>query len=183
MTRAELDRRRLALIRGGGASRFLRVGTGYLIGPRLVLTARHVVEASKGTPWAQIDVRVGHPHDADVHRCLASVRWTDPEERDVALLLLDNEVDMPGTIRRPASRPCSPASGCRGRTPSWSGGCSRVATSFSTAASFGTNATCGTPCASTNTSTTSTGPIKLWAKQRRCVPPLIRSRIRRRSST
>ncbi|GGS84055.1 trypsin-like serine protease [Nonomuraea spiralis] len=94
-----MDRRRLALIRGGDATRFLRVGTGYLIGRRLVLTARHVVEASKGTPWAQIVVRVGHPHDADVHRCLASVRWTDPEERDVALLLLDNEVDVPGTIR------------------------------------------------------------------------------------
>ncbi|MGW2052318.1 trypsin-like serine protease [Streptomyces sp. NPDC001840] len=99
MTRAELDRRRLALIRGGDADGFLRVGTGYLIGRRLVLTARHVVEKSRGMPWAQIDVRVGHPQDADVHRCPASVRWTDPEGRDVALLLLDDEVDVPGSVR------------------------------------------------------------------------------------
>ncbi len=50
-------------------------------------------------PWAQIDVRVGHPRDADVHRCMASVRWTAPEGRDVALLLLDDEVDVPGMVR------------------------------------------------------------------------------------
>ncbi|MEG3628298.1 serine protease [Streptomyces poriticola] len=94
-----MDRRRLALIRGGDAAGVLRIGTGYLIGPRLVLTARHVVEESKGTPWAQINVRVGHPQDPDVHRCRASVRWTDPEKRDVALLLLDDEVEVPGTVR------------------------------------------------------------------------------------
>ncbi|MFE2738680.1 tetratricopeptide repeat protein [Streptomyces sp. NPDC059349] len=94
-----MDRRRLALIRSGDADGFRRVGTGYLIGPRLVLTTRHVVEESKGIPWAQIDVRVGHPQDPDVHRCMASVRWTNPEERDVALLLLDDEVVVPGMVR------------------------------------------------------------------------------------
>ncbi|MBJ6622139.1 hypothetical protein [Streptomyces sp. DHE17-7] len=40
-----MDRRRLALIRSGrtGEGR-LTVGSGYLIAPRLVLTARHVLE-------------------------------------------------------------------------------------------------------------------------------------------
>ncbi|CCK26489.1 hypothetical protein BN159_2110 [Streptomyces davaonensis JCM 4913] len=51
-------------------------------------------------PWAKIDVRVGHPRDhPDVHVRLAAVRWTDPEERDVALLLLDDAVHVPGTVR------------------------------------------------------------------------------------
>ncbi|MFF9128379.1 aKG-HExxH-type peptide beta-hydroxylase [Streptomyces sp. NPDC014889] len=94
-----MDRRRLVLIRVGDAAEFRRLGTGYLIGRRLVLTARHVVEESKGMPWAQIRVRVGHPQDTEVHRCPASVCWTDPEEHDVALLLLDDEVDVPGRVR------------------------------------------------------------------------------------
>lgn len=94
-----MDHRRLALIRGGDADGFLRVGTGYLIAPRLVLTARHVVEESRGVPWPRIDVRVGHPRESEVHHCLASVRWTHPEDRDVALLLLDDVIEVPGTVR------------------------------------------------------------------------------------
>jgi HEXXH motif-containing protein len=92
-----VDRRRLALVRGGDAFGFLRVGTGYLIGHRLVLTARHVVEKNRDTAWARIDVRVGHPQDADVRRRSASVCWTHPEG-DVALLLLDDAVDVRGTV-------------------------------------------------------------------------------------
>ncbi|MEV4013122.1 NACHT domain-containing protein [Nonomuraea angiospora] len=94
-----MDRRRLSLVRAGGADGFRRVGTGYLIGRRLVLTARHVIEESRGAPWPKIDVRVGHPQDAGVRRCWASVCWTAPEERDVALLLLDGEVDVAGMVR------------------------------------------------------------------------------------
>lgn len=49
-------------------------------------------------PWAKIDVRVGHPRDHhDVHRW-ASVRWTHPEQHDVAVLLLDHEVDAPEVL-------------------------------------------------------------------------------------
>ncbi|MEV0830129.1 hypothetical protein [Nonomuraea rubra] len=53
--------------------------------------------------------------------------------------------------------------------------CNRAATSFSTAASSGTNATFGTPYASMNCSMTGTEPIKLWPKPPRCVRSRSRS--------
>ncbi|MEV4354209.1 hypothetical protein [Nonomuraea sp. NPDC049625] len=62
-----------------------------------------------------------------------------------------------------------------------SGGCNRVAVSFSIAACCGSNATCGTPCASTNGSTTGTEPIKPWPRRPRCVPSRIRSSIQSES--
>ncbi|MEV5952572.1 trypsin-like peptidase domain-containing protein [Streptomyces sp. NPDC051987] len=93
-----MDRRRLALIRGGEEGEFRRIGSGYLVAPRLVLTARHVVEKGPGRSWPRIDVRVGHPQDG-TRRCAARVCWTHPDGRDVALLLLDDSVDVPGEVR------------------------------------------------------------------------------------
>ncbi|MGW4908658.1 trypsin-like peptidase domain-containing protein [Streptomyces sp. NPDC004270] len=93
-----MDRRRLTLVRGGEDTGFRRIGSGYLIAPRLVLTARHVVEEHPGAAWPRIDVRVGHPQD-DTRRCAAQVCWTHPDGRDVALLLLDESVEAPGAVR------------------------------------------------------------------------------------
>ncbi|MFE5797388.1 hypothetical protein ACFQ8C_33075 [Streptomyces sp. NPDC056503] len=75
-------------------------GSGYLIGPRLVLTALHVVHddgirAEGATVW------VGHPRtDTGVHQRTATVIWpaTDagpdsPDVPDVALLYLDSAAD------------------------------------------------------------------------------------------
>ncbi|WP_369223463.1 trypsin-like peptidase domain-containing protein [Streptomyces sp. R39] len=93
-----MDRRRLALVRGGEEGEFRRIGSGYLVAPRLVLTARHVAEKGHGRSWPRIDVRVGHPQDG-TRRCAARVCWTHPDRRDVALLLLDDLIDVPGEVR------------------------------------------------------------------------------------
>ncbi|MGW7424513.1 trypsin-like peptidase domain-containing protein [Streptomyces sp. NPDC054813] len=93
-----MDRRRLTLVRAGADAGFRRIGSGYLIAPRLVLTARHVVEEHPGAAWPRIDVRVGHPQD-DTLRRAAQVCWTHPDGRDVALLLLDESVEAPGAVR------------------------------------------------------------------------------------
>ncbi|MEU2620511.1 trypsin-like peptidase domain-containing protein [Streptomyces sp. NPDC007157] len=93
-----MDRRRLTLVRAGADTGYRRIGSGYLIAPRLVLTARHVVEEHPGAAWPRIDVRVGHPQD-DTRRCAAQVCWTHPDGRDVALLLLDESVEAPGAVR------------------------------------------------------------------------------------
>ncbi|MFI6139558.1 FxSxx-COOH system tetratricopeptide repeat protein [Streptomyces griseus] len=76
-------------------------GTGYLIGPGLVLTALHVVHP--GRRWAEgVRAHVGHPAFGDVVRRRAEVRWPDPRlgnppegALDVALLTLD--VPVPDT--------------------------------------------------------------------------------------
>ncbi|MFE5795144.1 tetratricopeptide repeat protein [Streptomyces sp. NPDC056503] len=75
-------------------------GSGYLIGPRLVLTALHVVHddgirAEGATVW------VGHPRtEAGLHQRTATVVWpaadADPDNPgvpDVALLRLDQDAD------------------------------------------------------------------------------------------
>ncbi|MFE5798086.1 tetratricopeptide repeat protein, partial [Streptomyces sp. NPDC056503] len=75
-------------------------GSGYLIGPRLVLTALHVVHDS-GIRAEGATVWVGHPRtEAGVHQRTATVIWpaTDagPDSAgvpDVALLLLDEDAD------------------------------------------------------------------------------------------
>ncbi|MDX3088247.1 MULTISPECIES: trypsin-like serine peptidase [Streptomyces] len=87
-------------------------GSGYLIGPRLVLTALHVVHddgvrASGATVW------VGHPRaDSGLRKRTATVIWPapdlDPDSAgvpDVALLLLDQDADEGHTTAVPWGRP------------------------------------------------------------------------------
>ncbi|MFE0722579.1 trypsin-like peptidase domain-containing protein [Streptomyces rochei] len=96
-----MDRRRLALIRSGGTGGGrLTVGSGYLIAPRLVLTARHVLEdRHTGMPWPVVTVRVGHHLDGEMTRVDAELLWTHPDGLDVALLRIDREIDPPGSVR------------------------------------------------------------------------------------
>ncbi|WP_435191616.1 tetratricopeptide repeat protein [Streptomyces sp. bgisy126] len=75
-------------------------GSGYLIGPRLVLTALHVVH-DDGVRATGATVWVGHPRaDTGVHKRSATVLWpghdADPDTPgvpDVALLRLDQDAD------------------------------------------------------------------------------------------
>ncbi|MEU2133802.1 trypsin-like peptidase domain-containing protein [Streptomyces sp. NPDC018352] len=101
-----MDPRRLALIRSGGiGGGRLTVGSGYLIAPRLVLTARHVlVDRATERFWPKIAVRVGHDYDGETTRAAAELLWEHPDGHDVALLLLDREIDLPDAVRwgRPA---------------------------------------------------------------------------------
>lgn len=91
-----MDPRRLALIRGGTAQERRSVGSGYLIAPRLVLTARHVIEdRDTRAEWPQIQIRVGHPGEGSSVRTKASVLWRHPQDLDVALLLTDDPVEVP----------------------------------------------------------------------------------------
>lgn len=86
-----MDRRRLADVRAGSLGRPQIGGTGYLIGLRLVLTARHVVVGEHGKPWPRVQVRLGHPGDGPVQRHSAKVVWQHPDPaRDVALLQIDS---------------------------------------------------------------------------------------------
>ncbi|MFE0651954.1 trypsin-like serine peptidase [Streptomyces sp. NPDC059534] len=73
-------------------------GSGYLVGPRLVLTALHVV-SHDGGPVGRILVRVGHPRfGAGLVERSAQICWPDPVPQsgatalDVALLWLDEPV-------------------------------------------------------------------------------------------
>ncbi|NUV59137.1 trypsin-like peptidase domain-containing protein [Streptomyces sp. CAI-85] len=93
-----MDPRRLTDVRAGDDEKRHIVGSGYLIAPRLVLTARHVVskEGEDGTweRWERIEVRVGHPGApyGGVTRCGAAVAWV-AASLDVAVLELDKEVE------------------------------------------------------------------------------------------
>ncbi|MET8601874.1 trypsin-like serine protease [Streptomyces althioticus] len=108
--RATVDAQRTAYIKPdqpvGGS------GSGYLIGPRLVLTALHVVHddgvrASGATVW------VGHPRaDSELRKRTATVIWPAPDlgpdsagVPDVALLLLDQDADEGHTTAVPWGRP------------------------------------------------------------------------------
>ncbi|MFB7122978.1 trypsin-like peptidase domain-containing protein [Kitasatospora sp. NPDC056273] len=105
-----MDPRRLALIRSGTTKDRKSTGSGYLIGPRLVLTARHVVmQEDAETPWPEIQVRVGHPGEGEdaVRSAEVDEVWPHPDGLDVALLLLSSDVVVPGqTVRwgRPVGR-------------------------------------------------------------------------------
>ncbi len=90
-----MDRRRLADVRAGTAGRPESGGTGYLIGPHLVLTARHVV-IDKGTgPWPRIEVFLGHPSDGPQWCVRAEIVWEHPVH-DVALLQLVEKTAIDG---------------------------------------------------------------------------------------
>jgi hypothetical protein len=95
-----VDERRVADIRCGVADLSHTFGSGYLVAPRLVLTARHVVirAATAGGVWPRVEVRIGHPRSGARARRAAEVAWCHPE-RDAALLLLDEPVHVPGTVR------------------------------------------------------------------------------------
>ncbi|MEU4496998.1 tetratricopeptide repeat protein [Streptomyces sp. NPDC023998] len=98
---------RLADVRAGTDAKSESCGSGYLIGPRLVLTARHVVADAAGV-WPRIEVRVGHPGSGAPVRAGAHVCWplagdgsraVDYEAWDVALLELDREVESNELVR------------------------------------------------------------------------------------
>ncbi|MFJ1754872.1 hypothetical protein [Kitasatospora sp. NPDC088134] len=109
-----MDARRLALIRSGAADgRPLDLGSGYLIAPRLVLTARHVVaEKGTGTRRARIKVWIGHAHEGGTRTSEVADAWLHPE-LDVALLLLDRGHEVPDPVRwgRPVGRDPLPYQG------------------------------------------------------------------------
>ncbi|WP_333774667.1 tetratricopeptide repeat protein, partial [Streptomyces sp. IBSBF 3136] len=94
-----MDARRLVWVGTGdpGGS-----GSGYLIGPQLVLTALHVVMPDQR--WAlRLQARVGHPRFGDVVHRRAEVCWPDPREGvpakdalDMALLWLEEPVPVEG---------------------------------------------------------------------------------------
>ncbi|WUI02755.1 serine protease [Spirillospora sp. NBC_00431] len=70
-----MDRGRLADIRVGVQDECAGGGSGYLIGRRLVLTARHVViEEATGTWWPRLEVWLRHPAGA-VRRVSAEPMW------------------------------------------------------------------------------------------------------------
>ncbi len=57
-----MDPHRLVLIRSGTTRLRHRVGSGYLVAPRLVLTAAHILQdGERSSYWEEIQVRVGHP--------------------------------------------------------------------------------------------------------------------------
>ncbi|MFC8953626.1 trypsin-like serine protease [Streptomyces sp. NPDC057101] len=102
-----MDPRRLALIHGGTTSARHSVGTGYLIAPRLVLTARHVlVNRATEEPWPEIRVRVGHPCGGQAPSVRAELLWNHPQGLDVALLRVEEAADVGGSVRwgRPVGR-------------------------------------------------------------------------------
>ncbi|MFF9147221.1 trypsin-like peptidase domain-containing protein [Streptomyces sp. NPDC014861] len=102
-----MDPRRLALIHGGTTGARHSVGTGYLIAPRLVLTARHVlVNRATDEPWPEIRIRVGHPCGGQAPTLRAELLWHHPRGLDVALLYVEDAADVGQPVRwgRPVGR-------------------------------------------------------------------------------
>ncbi|MGW4485502.1 trypsin-like serine protease [Amycolatopsis sp. NPDC004368] len=99
-----MQRTSLVDIRVGSGARSTSVGSGYLIGPSLVITARHVVFGRRagGEPGGSADVikvRVGHVDDeASLHRSEATVCWQSADV-DVALLRLASPVPWRPGVR------------------------------------------------------------------------------------
>ncbi len=80
-----MDSRQLADIRAGTAGSCLRSGSGYRIGPTLILTALHNL-LDGAAPLPRIEVRLGHPAEGTPTRHAATLVWTAPGGQDVALL-------------------------------------------------------------------------------------------------
>lgn len=101
-----MNPRRLALIRSGEAGEGrITIGSGYLVAPRLVLTARHVLEnRDTGEFWPHVSVHVGHHREGGTTRVAAEPLWSHPDGLDVALLRIDREINLSGSVRwgRPA---------------------------------------------------------------------------------
>ncbi|MFE2141417.1 trypsin-like peptidase domain-containing protein [Streptomyces sp. NPDC059456] len=94
-----MDPARLALIRSGTDQERRGIGSGYLIAPRLVLTAHHVLQdRDTGGYWPVITVRIGHPRTGDTTQVAADLLWAHPDGLDVALLCIDREIDLPGSV-------------------------------------------------------------------------------------
>ncbi|MGP4091585.1 S1 family peptidase, partial [Streptomyces sp. KR55] len=75
-------------------------GTGYLIGPGLVLTAAHVVLTAGGEPSAAVTV-----HVPGQERCDGEVVWWVKDERlDAALVRISPQVGAESPRRGPATR-------------------------------------------------------------------------------
>ncbi|MEV4331482.1 hypothetical protein AB0K02_13230 [Streptomyces sp. NPDC049597] len=94
-----MDPLRLVDVRAGDAEQTQSYGSGYLIAPRLVLTAWHVTRRKgSGLLWPRIHVHVGRPSTGTVEHRTAEVCWIHPDGRDVALLELNSAVDVPGQV-------------------------------------------------------------------------------------
>ncbi|WP_017238212.1 tetratricopeptide repeat protein [Streptomyces sp. SS] len=94
-----MDPQRLVWVRTGEPE---GSGSGYLVGPQLVLTALHVVR-DDGRWAGRVAVRVGHPHFGELVERRAEVCWPDPQAGippedalDIALLWLDEPVAAAG---------------------------------------------------------------------------------------
>ncbi|MGW7106547.1 tetratricopeptide repeat protein [Streptomyces xanthophaeus] len=86
-------------------------GSGYLIGPRLVLTALHVVH-DKGKRAPAVTVWVGHPRAGEVSRHTGTVVWPDRDTSaaaDAALILLDQDAHADHATAVRWGRPLGPA--------------------------------------------------------------------------
>jgi hypothetical protein len=94
-----VDRRRLADIRAGTAGQQQSGGSGYLVGPRLVLTCRHVIADEHGRPWPRLEVRLGHPGDGPLLRVAAVVAWVHTDQ-DAALVRIEGEPFTGGGLVR-----------------------------------------------------------------------------------
>ncbi|MFG2821533.1 hypothetical protein ACGFX4_19140 [Kitasatospora sp. NPDC048365] len=101
-----MDPRRLALIRSGSTGKQRSTGSGYLIAPRLVLTASHILmDDESRSRWPEIRVRLGHPNSGTTLDAEVEKVWDHPT-LDMALLLLGADTGIEGPVRwgRPVGR-------------------------------------------------------------------------------
>jgi RNA polymerase sigma factor (sigma-70 family) len=94
-----MDRRRLADVRAGSVTQVQASGSGYLVGPHLILTARHIVVDGSGSPRERIEAWIGHPADSPVIQRAVRVQWDDSDS-DLALLRFESEIGLPDAAIR-----------------------------------------------------------------------------------
>jgi hypothetical protein len=95
-----VDRRRLADVRAGTAGQQHSSGSGYLVGRKLVLTCRHVIEDKYGRTWPRLEVRLGHPADGPPRPLSATVAWVHPNPAaDFALLQVQENIPSAPPVR------------------------------------------------------------------------------------